>query len=104
MMTLAMLHWGWLLAAALLGLIIGWISVARRSEGLSVRTTRWVLAFVALLVAIAIARLLPGRLGYWLDLGLVLALFYIAGCVVGSWLRERVIARTAARAASGHGV
>lgn len=100
MSTLLFFHWGWLLASGLLGLIIGWISVARRSEGLSQRTTRWLLAFVALLVAIAIARLVPGRYGYWLDLGLVLGLVYVAGCVVGSWLRERVIARAAARASA----
>lgn len=97
MMTLASLHWGWLLAAAVLGLMIGWVSVARRSEGLSVRTTRLVLAGIAVLVGIAVARLIPGRFGYWLDLGLALGFCYIAGCVAGSWLRERVIARSTAR-------
>lgn len=96
--TLAFLHWGWLLAAAILGLLIGWVSVARRSEGLSVRTTRWVLVAIALLVAIAVARLLPGRFGYWLDLGLALGFVYIVGCVIGARLREWVISRAAARA------
>ncbi len=101
MSTLASFHWGWLLAAAVLGLIIGWVSVARRSEGLSLLTMRWALAAVSALGVIAVARLLPGRLGYWLDLGLLLGLCYVGGCVVGAWLRERVVARAAARASSG---
>lgn len=100
MSTLASFHWGWLLAAAVLGLIIGWVSIARRSEGLSSRTMRWTLAAVSALVVIAVIRLLPGRLGYWLDLGLLLGLCYVGGCVVGTWLRERVVARAAAKASA----
>lgn len=97
MVTLAIFHWGWLLAAAVLGLMIGWVSVARRSDGLSVRSMRWGLAVIALLLGIAVARLVPGRFGYWLDLGLSLGAVYVIGCVIGAWLRERVIARAAAR-------
>jgi hypothetical protein len=47
---------------------------------------------VAALVAVALARILPGRPGYWLDLGLVMFALYLAGCTVGSWLRDRVLA------------
>jgi hypothetical protein len=47
-------------------------------------------------VAVALARMIPGRAGYWLDLGLVMFALYLAGCAVGSWLRDRVISRHAA--------
>jgi len=100
MSILASFHWGWLLGAAVLGLIIGWVSIARRSDGLSLRTMRWSLAAISALVAIAVARLLPGRLGYWLDLGLLLGLCYVIGCVAGAWLRERVVARAVAKASA----
>jgi len=36
----------------------------------------------------------PGRFGYWLDLGLILFALYLCGCVVGSWLRNWVVARS----------
>ncbi len=98
MSTLASFHWGWLLGAAVIGLIMGWVSIARRSEGLSLPAMRWTLAVIAALIAIAVTRLLPGRLGYWLELGLLLGLVYLVGCVVGAWLRERVVARAAAKA------
>jgi hypothetical protein len=35
----------------------------------------------------------PGRPGYWLDLGLVLFAVYLVGCAIGSWLRDRVVSR-----------
>jgi len=49
----------------------------------------------AALVASALARLIPGRPGYWLDLGLMMFAAYLAGCAAGSWLRTRVLARSA---------
>jgi hypothetical protein len=45
------------------------------------------------LVAVALARLIPGRPGYWLDLGLIMFALYLAGCALGSWLRAWVISR-----------
>ena len=41
----------------------------------------------------ALARVIPGRPGYWLDLGLVMFVTYLAGCAVGSWLRDWVLSR-----------
>jgi hypothetical protein len=35
----------------------------------------------------------PGRFGYWLELGLVLFACYLVGCAIGSWLRDWVISR-----------
>jgi uncharacterized membrane protein YjjP (DUF1212 family) len=88
-------HWGWLLAALLLGLAMGWIAVVHRGQGVSKRTTRWLAVLAAALVAAALARVIPGRPGYWLDLGLVMLAVYLVGCAVGSWLRDRVLSRHA---------
>jgi hypothetical protein len=37
----------------------------------------------------------PGRFGYWLDLGLIMFALYLFGCAVGSWLRAWVVSRSA---------
>jgi hypothetical protein len=91
MAYLATFHWGWLLGSLLLGLAMGWIAVVHRGQGVSKVTSRWLAVLVAALVAIALARIIPGRPGYWLDLGLVMFALYLAGCTVGSWLRDRVL-------------
>jgi hypothetical protein len=93
MAYLAMFHWGWLLLSALLGFAMGWIAVVHRGQGLSKRTTRWLAALAAALLITALARVIPGRPGYWLDLGLVMLAAYLAGCAVGSWLRDHVLSR-----------
>jgi uncharacterized membrane protein YjjP (DUF1212 family) len=95
MAYLVTFHWGWLLASLLLGLAMGWIAVVHRGQGVSRRTSRWLAVLVAGLVALALARLVPGRPGYWLDLGLVMFALYLAGCAVGSWLRDRALSRPA---------
>ena len=93
MAYLATFHWGWLLVSLLLGLAMGWIAVVHRGQGVSRRTSQWLAVLAAALVAAALARLVPGRFGYWLDLGLVMFALYLAGCAVGSWLRDRVLSR-----------
>jgi hypothetical protein len=95
MAYLAAFHWGWLLASGLLGLAMGWIAVVHRGQGVSKLTSRWLAALAAALVAAALARVIPGRLGYWLDLGLVMLAIYLFGCAAGSWLRDRVLSRGA---------
>ena len=88
-------HWGWLLGSLLLGLAMGWIAVVHRGQGVSKRTS-WALAVLAAaLVAVALARLIPGRPGYWLDLGLIMFALYLFGCAVGSWLRDWALSRNA---------
>jgi hypothetical protein len=54
---------------------------------------RWLAGLAAALVAAAVARVIPGRPGYWLDLGLIMFAVYLVGCAVGSWLRDRVLSR-----------
>ena len=95
MTYLATFHWGWLLASLLLGLAMGWIAVVHRGQGVSRKTSRWLAALAAALVAAALARIIPGRPGYWLDLGLMMFAVYLAGCAVGSWLRDRALSRSA---------
>jgi hypothetical protein len=94
MAYLVMFNWGWLLASLLLGLAMGWIAVVHRGQGVSRVQARWLAALVAVLVGVAAARLVPGRFGYWLDLGLIMFALYLAGCAVGSWLRAWVLSRS----------
>jgi hypothetical protein len=91
MVYLATFQWGWLLASLLLGFGMGWIAVVHRGQGVSRRTAQWLAVLVAALVTAALARVVPGRPGYWLDLGLIMFALYLAGCTVGSWLRNWVL-------------
>ena len=93
MAYLVTFHWGWLLASLLLGLAMGWIAVVHRGQGVSKLTSRGLAVLVAALVAAALARVIPGRPGYWLDLGLIMFAWYLAGCAVGSWLRDWALSR-----------
>lgn len=95
MIFLAAFHWGWLLAALLLGLAMGWIAVVHRGQGTSKMLMRWLAALAAALVAAALAHVVPGRPGYWLDLGLIMFALYLVGCAIGSWLRDRVVSAPA---------
>ena len=94
MTFLATFFWGWLLAALLLGLAMGWISVVHRGQGVTKTLARWLSALAAVLVVAAIARVVPGRFGYWLDLGLIMFELYLCGCAIGSWLRDWVVSRS----------
>ena len=93
MAYLVAFHWGWLFASFLLGLAMGWIAVVHRGQGTSRVMARWIAVLTAVLVGLAAAHLVPGRFGYWLDLGLVMFACYLVGCAVGSWLRDWVVSR-----------
>jgi hypothetical protein len=95
MAYLVTFHWGWLLASLLLGFAMGWIAVVHRGQGVSKVTSRWLALLAAALAAAALARVIPGRPGYWLDLGLMMFAAYLSGCAVGSWLRDWVLSRGA---------
>ncbi len=96
MSYLVTFHAGWLVASLLLGLAMGWIAVVHRGQAVSKVTARWLAVLAAIMVALALARLIPGRVGYWLDLGLVMFAIYLVGCAAGSWLRDRIISRPVA--------
>ena len=87
-------HWGWLVGSLLLGLAMGWISVVQRGNGTSKVVALWLAALAAALVGAALARVVPGRFGYWLDLGLIMFASYLIGCTVGAWLRDWVVSRS----------
>jgi hypothetical protein len=95
MVYLVTFHWGWLLGSLLIGLAMGWIAVVHRGQGVSTTLARWLAVLAAALLAAALARAIPGRPGYWLDLGLVMLACYLIGCTAGSWLRDRMLARNA---------
>lgn len=87
-------HWGWLVGSLLLGLAMGWISVVQRGNGTSKVLARWLAALAAALVAASVARVVPGRFGYWLDLGLIMFACYLVGCTIGAFLRNWVVSRS----------
>jgi hypothetical protein len=95
MAYLVTFHWGWLLVSLLSGLSMGWIAVVHRGQGVSKATSRWLAVLAAALVASALACVIPGRPGYWLDLGLIMFAVYLFGCAVGSWLRDWALSRNA---------
>ena len=95
MVYLAMFHWGWLVASLLLGFAMGWIAVVYRGLGVTKKAKQWLCLLVAALIAAALTRIVPGRFGYWLDLGLAMFAIYLVGCAIGSWLRDRVVSRQA---------
>jgi lipopolysaccharide export LptBFGC system permease protein LptF len=70
---------------------MGWIAVVHRGHGVSKPLARWLAVLVAALLAAALARVVPGRAGYWLDLGLLMLAIYLVGCLIGSLLRDRVL-------------
>ena len=91
MIFLATFQWSWLLAALLLGFGMGWIAVVHRGHGVSKTAARWLSLLVAGLLAAALARVVPGQPGYWLDLGLLMLAIYLVGCLIGSCLRNWVL-------------
>jgi len=93
MMVLANFVWGWLLGALLLGFAAGWVSVVHRGPALSNNAAIGLGGVAAVLVGLSLARLVPGRAGYWLDLFLVMFVAYLIGCAIGSWLRYWVVSR-----------
>jgi hypothetical protein len=95
MMYLLTFDWAWLIESLLLGFGMGWIAVVQRGEGVPRRNLRWGVGALALLAGLAFTRAIPGRPGYWLDLALIMLVLYVSGCAVGSWLRDRVLARHA---------
>ena len=98
MVYVAQFFWGWLVASLLLGFAMGWISVVQRGEGVTGAWGRALWALVGILLAMSVWEVLPGRFGYWLDLGLIMFGLYLIGCTIGSLARARVVARSMPKA------
>jgi len=88
---MAYLHqtlWLWIIAAAVLGIIIGWLSCRKQPvlEGLGWLT--WgVIAFL-LGILICAYLTLPGRLGLWFDTAMIFFFWYVFGCCIGCLSRS----------------
>ncbi|RCS23018.1 hypothetical protein DUT91_16250 [Phyllobacterium salinisoli] len=108
MLYLSEFHSIWLLLAFILGGFVGWLSFLHEKPGWS--GAGWLgIAIPAFLIGLAVAafKLLPGKAGYELDLGLLFFGTYIIGCLLGSLMRglltghaERVPAVSAAAASN----
>ena len=80
--------WGWMLAALVLGLIIGWWTCSReRGSWFSGWVPIALILFAVGLVA-ALLAWFPGRPGLWLETALLLFASYIAGCCLGCWFKQ----------------
>lgn len=97
MVALADFFWGWLVGSLLLGFAVGWISVVHRGPSFSRNAGLGIAGVAAVLVGLSLARLVPGRAGYWLDLFLAMLAAYLIGCAIGSWLRYWMVARQSQR-------
>jgi predicted flap endonuclease-1-like 5' DNA nuclease len=89
----------WLLAALAIGLYVGWHSCRQqpRKEGLG-----WLgIGIVAFLIGLLIAylKLLPGKMGLWLDTGLLFFAAFIIGCCIGCIFGRQGLAEAAKPAA-----
>ncbi len=90
MTYLIVFHWGWILASLGLGLITGWIAFAHEGGNASGRWLKWALALLAIGIVLSLARLIPGRAGYWLDLGLLMTIVFAIGAYAGGRLRALI--------------
>jgi hypothetical protein len=72
---------------------MGWIAVVYRGKPVPKVWIQRLSVLAVVIVGVAVARVVPGRFGYWLDLGLALFGFYLVGCSIGSWLRDWVVSR-----------
>src|SRR5579862_4039446 len=100
------MFWPWLLAALILGGIVGWLSDRWGSdEPLFHGWRKW--AVIAWVIGLILAALhwLPGRAGLWLETALLFSFSYVVACLIGGWLRaivdgEEPMENTAAKTAT----
>jgi hypothetical protein len=82
----------WLVTALAIGVVIGWQTYSDAPR----RYWRdgWILwGAIAFVIGgiVAVLKLLPGRYGLWLEIALLLSVFYVVGCFVGGWLKTILI-------------
>ena len=84
--------WGWMVVAAVLGLVVGWLTC--RPAGADGPANwfggwlPWALAAAFVGLVAAMLAWLPGRSGLWLETALLLFASYIVGCCLGCWFRQ----------------
>lgn len=88
---MAYLHqtlWLWIVAAAVLGIVVGWLSCRKQPvlEGLGWLTWGIIAFLVGILICAYLA--LPGRLGLWFDTAMIFSFWYIFGCLIGCLSRS----------------
>jgi len=96
MMYLLSTHWLAVLAALVLGLIVGWRTCDRNAKETDSGTTPNVMPFIfafgglfLLGALIAVIRSIPGVGGYWFDVIMLLVAVYILGCILGCLMAPR---------------
>src|SRR5262245_9994147 len=95
---------GWLATALAIGLVVGWRTYSDAPRrGLLDGWIKWGALVFVIGVIVAGLKLVPGRYGLWLEIGLLMTALYILGCFLGGWLKELLGAHettSAARAAA----
>jgi predicted flap endonuclease-1-like 5' DNA nuclease len=84
----------WLLAALILGAIVGWYTCRQepRKEGLG-----WLgIGLVAFVIGLFVCalRLLPGKMGLWFDTAMLFFAAYVIGCCIGCLFGRKAVAET----------
>jgi predicted flap endonuclease-1-like 5' DNA nuclease len=101
MLYLLNAYWIPLLLAALLGVIVGWMSCNNQTIAHNARPSwfsgwvPWGIAAAALAALAAVQMLLPGKQGLLLDTALMLFGAYMLGCCIGCILRPKPAAHLA---------
>jgi predicted flap endonuclease-1-like 5' DNA nuclease len=79
----------WLLAVALIGVLVGWVTYADIPRGGWFEGwVIWAAAAFVIGLVIAALKLLPGEAGLWLEIALLVMFLYIVGCFLGGWLKS----------------
>ena len=95
MLYLIQMHGGWLAATFAIGLAMGWVARVQHAAERSGQWLKWLLPLLAAGLVVSLLRLVPGRAGYWLDLGLLMVALYMVGCQCGTWLRLTLLPASA---------
>jgi predicted flap endonuclease-1-like 5' DNA nuclease len=78
----------WLLVAALVGSVVGWMTYTDATRrGWFDGWAKWGAIAFAIGLIVAVLKLLPGRAGLWLEIALLMTFIYILGCLLGGWLK-----------------
>lgn len=88
MLYLVHTHWLLFFGALVLGIGVGWLTYLPTATRWTDRPVHIAIGVVAVGAVVAITEVVPGRAGYWLELGVNLVLVYAVGCFIGWALRE----------------